>query len=134
MIITFEFSFWITLATIVFVVATLLGLTAYLVLVERKVASPLVDLGMFTHRQVAYTNVAGLLIGFASFAQFIGISYLVQMLGELEAQQQEQQAEPQSQREPVVIREAPLPEKNRFPRVEYSYQDQRDSPGRGNPR
>ncbi|WP_084730036.1 MFS transporter [Streptacidiphilus neutrinimicus] len=49
------------------------------VLVERKVASPLVDLKMFTHRQVAFTNLAGLFIGFASFAQFIGISYLVQM-------------------------------------------------------
>ncbi|WP_042390816.1 MFS transporter [Streptacidiphilus melanogenes] len=49
------------------------------VLVERKVASPLVDMKMFTHRQVAFTNLSGLFIGFASFAQFIGISYLVQM-------------------------------------------------------
>jgi MFS family permease len=49
------------------------------VLVERKVASPLVDLQMFTQRQVALTNLSGLLFGFAMFAQFIGISYLVQM-------------------------------------------------------
>ncbi|WP_051942447.1 MFS transporter [Streptacidiphilus rugosus] len=48
------------------------------VLVERKVDAPLVDLRMFTQRQVALTNLAGLLIGFAMFAQFIGISYLVQ--------------------------------------------------------
>jgi NADH-quinone oxidoreductase subunit H len=40
---TFEFSFWITLATIVFVVAALLGLTAYLVLVERKVCAFMQD-------------------------------------------------------------------------------------------
>ncbi|MEY9847927.1 MFS transporter [Streptacidiphilus sp. MAP5-3] len=49
------------------------------VLVERKVAAPLVDMRMFAHRQVAFTNAAGLFVGFASFAQFIGISYLVQM-------------------------------------------------------
>jgi len=49
------------------------------VVVELKVASPLVDMRMFVHRQVAFTNVAGLFVGFASFAMFIGISYLVQM-------------------------------------------------------
>ncbi|MEZ0067422.1 MFS family permease [Streptacidiphilus sp. MAP12-20] len=49
------------------------------VLVELKVAAPLVDMRMFVHRQVAMTNLAGLFVGFASFAQFIGISYLVQM-------------------------------------------------------
>ncbi|OIJ64747.1 MFS transporter [Streptomyces mangrovisoli] len=47
--------------------------------VELKVAAPLVDMRMFAHRQVAMTNLAGLFVGFASFAQFIGISYLVQM-------------------------------------------------------
>jgi MFS family permease len=53
------------------------------VLVELRVASPLVDMRMFAHRQVAFTNTAGLFIGFASFAQFIGISYLVQMPAQL---------------------------------------------------
>ncbi|MEZ0094657.1 MFS transporter [Streptacidiphilus sp. EB129] len=54
-------------------------MAAVWVLVELKVASPLVDMRMFVHRQVAFTNIAGLFVGFASFAQFIGISYLVQM-------------------------------------------------------
>lgn len=49
------------------------------VIVELKVASPLVDMRMFVHRQVAFTNVAGLFVGFASFGMFIGVSYLVQM-------------------------------------------------------
>ncbi|MEU9133834.1 MFS transporter [Kitasatospora sp. NPDC048540] len=49
------------------------------VLVERRVTAPLVDLKMFTNRQVAFTNLIGLLVGFAMFAQFIGISYLVQI-------------------------------------------------------
>ncbi|MEV7394305.1 MFS transporter [Streptomyces sp. NPDC091215] len=49
------------------------------VLVELKVSAPLVDMRMFTHRQVAMTNLAGLFVGFAAFAQFLGISYLVQM-------------------------------------------------------
>ncbi|MFF4960659.1 MFS transporter [Streptomyces sp. NPDC001222] len=54
-------------------------MTAVWVLVELKVAAPLVDMRMFAHRQVAMTNLAGLFVGFAAFAQFIGISYLVQM-------------------------------------------------------
>ncbi|MFD0328111.1 MFS transporter [Streptacidiphilus monticola] len=54
-------------------------MAAVWVLVELKVPSPLVDMRMFTHRQVAMTNLGGLFVGFASFTQFIGISYLVQM-------------------------------------------------------
>jgi MFS family permease len=54
-------------------------MAAVWVLVELKVRNPLVDMRMFTHRQVAFTNIAGLFVGFASFAQFIGISYLVQI-------------------------------------------------------
>jgi MFS family permease len=54
-------------------------MAAVWVLVELKVASPLVDMRMFVHRQVAFTNISGLFVGFASFAQFIGISYLVQV-------------------------------------------------------
>ncbi|MEX2985141.1 MFS transporter [Streptomyces sp. C36] len=47
--------------------------------VERKVREPLVDMRMFAHRPVLFANVAGLLVGFGSFALFIGVSYLVQM-------------------------------------------------------
>ncbi|GGO82777.1 MFS transporter [Wenjunlia tyrosinilytica] len=46
---------------------------------ESRVREPMVDLKMFAHRPVLFTNVAGLLVGFAMFAQFIGVSYLVQM-------------------------------------------------------
>ncbi|GAA0456186.1 MFS transporter [Streptomyces sp. NPDC046215] len=48
-------------------------------LVERKVSEPLVDMKMFVHRPVLFANIAGLLVGFGSFALFIGVSYLVQM-------------------------------------------------------
>ncbi|MEV3859089.1 MFS transporter [Streptomyces sp. NPDC050095] len=49
------------------------------VVTERRVAEPMVDMKMFAHRPVLFTNLAGLLLGFAMFAQFIGVSYLVQM-------------------------------------------------------
>ncbi|MGW8680039.1 MFS transporter [Streptomyces sp. NPDC055817] len=49
------------------------------VAVERRVKEPMVDMKMFVHRPVLFTNLAGLLLGFAMFAQFIGVSYLVQM-------------------------------------------------------
>ncbi|MEU6820443.1 MFS transporter [Streptomyces atriruber] len=49
------------------------------VLTELKVEEPMVDMKMFAHRPVLFTNLAGLLLGFAMFAQFIGVSYLVQM-------------------------------------------------------
>jgi MFS family permease len=49
------------------------------VVVERKVPVPLVDLEMFVHRPVLFTNVSGLLIGFAMFLQFTGVSYLSQI-------------------------------------------------------
>ncbi|MEU3355793.1 MFS transporter [Streptomyces sp. NPDC037389] len=48
-------------------------------LVERKVREPLVDMRMFAHPPVLFANIAGLLVGFGSFALFIGVSYLVQM-------------------------------------------------------
>ncbi|GAA3070776.1 hypothetical protein GCM10020000_64160 [Streptomyces olivoverticillatus] len=48
-------------------------------LVERKVREPLVDMKMFVHRPVLFANLSGLLVGFGSFALFIGVSYLVQM-------------------------------------------------------
>lgn len=49
------------------------------VLVERRVDAPLVDIDMFLHRPVLFTNLGGLLIGFAMFTQFLGVSYLAQM-------------------------------------------------------
>ncbi|RLU92124.1 MFS transporter [Streptomyces griseocarneus] len=48
-------------------------------LVERKVREPLVDMKMFVHPPVLFANLSGLLVGFGSFALFIGVSYLVQM-------------------------------------------------------
>ncbi|MET7900579.1 MFS transporter [Streptomyces sp. NPDC005355] len=50
---------------------------------ERRVREPMVDLPTFTHRPVLFTNVAGLLIGFVMFTQFIGLSFLVQMPGSI---------------------------------------------------
>lgn len=53
------------------------------VLVERTVREPMVDMKMFVHRPVLFTNLAGLLVGFAMFTQFIGVAYLVQVPKEL---------------------------------------------------
>ncbi|GHC41532.1 MFS transporter [Streptomyces cinnamoneus] len=55
------------------------AMAALWTLVERKVREPLVDMRMFAHRPVLFANLAGLLVGFGSFALFIGVSYLVQM-------------------------------------------------------
>ncbi|MFE2263155.1 MFS transporter [Streptomyces griseosporeus] len=54
-------------------------MAAVWVVTESRVKEPMVDMKMFTHRPVLFTNLAGLLLGFAMFAQFIGVSYLVQM-------------------------------------------------------
>ncbi|MFE9413244.1 MFS transporter [Streptomyces sp. NPDC006704] len=53
-------------------------LTVVWVLIERRVRQPLVDMRMFVLRPVVFTNLAGVLLGFGMFTQFIGISYLVQ--------------------------------------------------------
>ncbi|MBQ0984095.1 MFS transporter [Streptomyces sp. F63] len=52
--------------------------TSVWVLVERRVREPMVDLRMFLLRPVLFTNIAGVLLGFGLFTQFIGVSYLVQ--------------------------------------------------------
>ncbi|MFF3245949.1 MFS transporter [Streptomyces sp. NPDC002870] len=57
--------------------------TVIWVVVERTVRDPLVDMKMFVHRPVLFTNIAGLLVGFAMFSQFIGVSYLVQTPSEI---------------------------------------------------
>ncbi|WP_406063713.1 MFS transporter [Streptomyces sp. NBC_01077] len=49
------------------------------VLTEQKVREPLVDMKMFVHRPVLMANLAGILVGFGMFANFLGVSYLVQM-------------------------------------------------------
>ncbi|MCX5195224.1 MFS transporter [Streptomyces sp. NBC_00249] len=54
-------------------------MAAVWVLVERKVREPLVDMAMFVHRPVLMANLAGVLVGFGMFANFLGVSYLVQM-------------------------------------------------------
>ncbi|MFD3543835.1 MFS transporter [Streptomyces sp. NPDC058662] len=46
---------------------------------ELTVRDPLVDMRMFVHRPVLMANLAGLLVGFGMFANFLGVSYLVQM-------------------------------------------------------
>ncbi|WP_051942546.1 MFS transporter [Streptacidiphilus rugosus] len=68
---------WTSAATLGCLTAACL-LAALFALVEHKVAEPLVDMRILTSRQIAFTNVAGLLVGFAMFAQFIGISTLAQ--------------------------------------------------------
>ncbi|MEV5103736.1 MFS transporter [Streptomyces massasporeus] len=54
-------------------------MTGVWVLTETRVKDPMVDMKMFVHRPVLFTNLAGLLLGFAMFTHFIGVSYLVQM-------------------------------------------------------
>ncbi|MBT2471498.1 MFS transporter [Streptomyces sp. ISL-66] len=54
-------------------------MTAVWVLTELKVREPLVDMRMFIHRPVLMANLAGILVGFGMFANFLGVSYLVQM-------------------------------------------------------
>ncbi|GAA3507354.1 MFS transporter [Streptomyces showdoensis] len=54
-------------------------MTAVWVLIELKVREPLVDMRMFVHRPVLMANLAGILVGFGMFANFLGVSYLVQM-------------------------------------------------------
>ncbi|MFG3009308.1 MFS transporter [Streptomyces cinerochromogenes] len=54
-------------------------MAAVWVVTENRVEEPMVDMKMFAHRPVLFTNLAGLLLGFAMFAQFIGVSYLVQV-------------------------------------------------------
>ncbi|MFC9704891.1 MFS transporter [Streptomyces sp. NPDC056943] len=54
-------------------------MTVVWVFTELKVREPLVDMRMFIHRPVLMANLAGILVGFGMFANFLGVSYLVQM-------------------------------------------------------
>ncbi|MFE3326523.1 MFS transporter [Streptomyces sp. NPDC059176] len=53
------------------------------VVIERTVREPMVDMKMFVHPPVLFSNIAGLLVGFALFFLFIGVSYLVQTPGDI---------------------------------------------------
>ncbi|MGP4090422.1 MFS transporter [Streptomyces sp. KR55] len=46
---------------------------------ESRVREPMVDMRMFLHRPVLFSNLAGLFVGFGMFAQFLGVSYLAQV-------------------------------------------------------
>ena len=48
-------------------------------LTESRVREPMVDMRMFLHRPVLFSNLAGLFVGFGMFAQFLGVSYLAQV-------------------------------------------------------
>jgi MFS family permease len=48
------------------------------VLLERRIAQPLVTTRMLTHRPIVIANAAGLFLGFSMFAVFLAVSYLVQ--------------------------------------------------------
>ncbi|WP_051852694.1 MFS transporter [Streptomyces aureocirculatus] len=48
-------------------------------MVEKRVREPMIDLPTFVLRPVLSTNVAGLLVGFVMFAQFIALSFLAQI-------------------------------------------------------
>ncbi|WP_239133135.1 MFS transporter [Paractinoplanes durhamensis] len=51
---------------------------AVFLLAERRITQPLVTTRMLTHRPLVIANVAGLFLGFAMFAIFLAVSYLVQ--------------------------------------------------------
>ncbi|WP_053386867.1 MFS transporter [Leucobacter japonicus] len=68
---------WGAPATIALAVVAVLSLVA-LVLVERRVAAPLVDPALVTHRALAATNVLTLLLGFIPYAFYVGLPVLLQ--------------------------------------------------------
>jgi MFS family permease len=57
-------------------------MTAVWALVEHRVREPLVDMRVFALRPVLFANLAGFLLGFAMFSQFLGVSALVQIPAE----------------------------------------------------
>ncbi|WP_324194015.1 MFS transporter [Nocardia blacklockiae] len=69
---------WTSVTTLGCLAASVVCAVAW-VAVERRVPAPLVDLRMFTHRPVLFTNLSGMFVGFAMFLLFMGISYLAQM-------------------------------------------------------
>jgi MFS family permease len=68
---------WSSVRTISLLVAFVV-LLALLVLVERRVRNPLINLAALSSPPIAITNVASVFIGFALFASFVGTSNYVQ--------------------------------------------------------
>ncbi|MFC3501614.1 MFS transporter [Micromonospora krabiensis] len=68
---------WASARVGVLLVASAVAFAAF-VAVERRVAQPLVNLRMFSHRPLAIANIAGLLLGAAMFVGFLTVSAFVQ--------------------------------------------------------
>ncbi|WP_433306400.1 MFS transporter [Actinoplanes sp. CA-030573] len=68
---------WDSPRVLVLLAAAVLVLAVF-VLVERRMTQPLVSTRMLTHRPIVIANAAGLFLGFAMFAVFLAVSYLVQ--------------------------------------------------------
>ncbi|WBB69965.1 MFS transporter [Micromonospora sp. WMMD812] len=68
---------WESVRVIGLVVAAVAAFVAF-VLVERRVAQPLVSIRMLSHRPLAIANVAGLMLGAAMFVGYLGVSAFVQ--------------------------------------------------------
>ncbi|MDI2131813.1 MFS transporter [Yinghuangia seranimata] len=69
---------WTSVRTIgLFVVSA--ALFAAWATVERRVADPMVDMKVFVKRPVAFTNLAGVLVGVNMFVGFLAVSQFVQM-------------------------------------------------------
>ncbi|MGR6997085.1 MFS transporter [Yinghuangia aomiensis] len=47
--------------------------------VERRIADPMIDMKVFVKRSVAFTNIAGVLVGVNMFVGFLAVSQFVQM-------------------------------------------------------
>ncbi|MDQ1010943.1 MFS family permease [Streptomyces sp. V4I23] len=73
---------WASPRTLILFAAAAVLATVWVV-VERHVSEPLVDMTMFVFRPVLFTNIAGVLLGFGMFTQFIGIAFLARTPREL---------------------------------------------------
>ncbi|MGP3925945.1 MFS transporter [Streptomyces sp. 8N616] len=73
---------WTSPRTLILFAAAAVLATVW-VAVERHVSEPMVDMTMFVLRPVLFTNIAGVLLGFGMFTQFIGITFLAQTPSEL---------------------------------------------------
>jgi MFS family permease len=68
---------WGAPATVILLVAAVV-LLVLLALVERRAATPLINMRALTNAPIAMTNVASVFVGFALFASFVGTSNYVQ--------------------------------------------------------
>ena len=72
---------WASAPVLGLLVASALSFTAW-TMIEKRVPEPLVDLRTFARREMAATNVATLIIGFAMFSSFILLPNFVQIPSE----------------------------------------------------